>query len=176
MGGALPFAPEEARVVIETPRLLLEPLAGADADELFELLNDAELHRFTGGTPLSRSELTERYELLEGGSSPDGEEIWANWTVRLRQGRTAVGTVQATVGSGDAALAWVIGTEWQGQGYAGEASAALGGWLHASGVHRLTARIHPDHAASAAVARRVGLQPTGRLDADGEELWESAAA
>lgn len=176
MSGPLPFAPEDARVVIETPRLLLVPLARADAAEMFELLDDPALHRFTDGTPLSRSALAERYELLERGSSPDGAELWANWTIRLREGSLAVGTVQATVRSSDAAVAWVIGTQWQGKGYAGEAATALASWLLAAGVPRLTARIHPEHAASAAVAQRAGLRATGELDGDGEELWESASA
>ena len=96
--------------------------------------------------------------------------------MRLRESRAPVGAVQATVRADDAALAWVIGTRSQGRGYAAEAATALADWLRESGVRRLTAHIHPEHAASGGVARRAGLRPTGELDADGEEIWESAPA
>lgn len=40
------------------------------------------------------------------------------------------------------------------------------------GVSRLRAHIHPEHEASMAVARSVGLAPTDAL-VDGETRWES---
>lgn len=44
-------------------------------------------------------------------------------------------------------------------------------WMATQGIGRLIAHIHPDHHASAKVARAVGLTPTGELDADGERIW-----
>jgi RimJ/RimL family protein N-acetyltransferase len=70
-----------------------------------------------------------------------------------------------------AELAWVIGTPWQGRGYAGEAAVAAAGFLREAGVAPLTAHVHPSHEASQRVAARIGLTPSGRLDADGEEVW-----
>lgn len=35
---------------------------------------------------------------------------------------------------------------------------------------RLLARIHPDHTASNAVAAKLGLDPTGKLDDEGEMI------
>ena len=43
-------------------------------------------------------------------------------------------------------------------------------WLDARGVAAIQAHIHPEHAASAAVARGAGLRPTGQIE-DGEQLW-----
>jgi hypothetical protein len=43
-------------------------------------------------------------------------------------------------------------------------------WLRGTGVGVVTARIDPDHAASAAVARVVGLVPTTAVVA-GEVTW-----
>ena len=63
-----------------------------------------------------------------------------------------------------------MGLNWQRQGFAAEAARALIAWLDARGVTVIQAHIHPDHAASAAVARRAGLVPTGQSD-DGEQLW-----
>jgi RimJ/RimL family protein N-acetyltransferase len=73
-------------------------------------------------------------------------------------------------GGARAEIAWVVGLSWQRQGFAAEAARALAGWLDARGVTAIQAHIHPDHAASAAVARRAGLVPTGRSDG-GEQLW-----
>ena len=69
-----------------------------------------------------------------------------------------------------AEIAWVVGLRWQGQGYATEAARALIGWLDARGAVVIQAHIHPEHAASAAVARRAGLRPSGVVE-HGEQLW-----
>ena len=64
----------------------------------------------------------------------------------------------------------MVGLNWQRQGFASEAVRALVAWLDARGVTAIRAHIHPDHAASAAVARRAGLAPTAQIH-DGEQLW-----
>jgi RimJ/RimL family protein N-acetyltransferase len=56
-----------------------------------------------------------------------------------------------------------LGFPYQGHGSAAEA---------AREVHEVVAHIHPDHAASARVARRAGLQPTGDR-VDGEMVWRT---
>ncbi|MDX2290691.1 MULTISPECIES: GNAT family N-acetyltransferase, partial [Streptomyces] len=61
------------------------------------------------------------------------------------------------------------GTAWQGRGYASEAARALVGWLRPR-VRTVVAHVHPDHAASAAVARAAGLVPTDEVQ-DGEVRW-----
>ena len=75
----------------------------------------------------------------------------------------AVGMLQAAFSDqGRAAdIAWAVGVPWQGQGIASEAARAVVGWLERRGVATITAHIHPDHHASATVATRAGLRPTG---------------
>ncbi|MGH3035463.1 MAG: GNAT family N-acetyltransferase [Gaiellaceae bacterium] len=175
MRRAPPVSPTGWRSVIETDRLRLVPLSSADADEMFGILADAELHELIGGAPLSRVGLRERYQRLEVGASADGSEVWANWIVRLRAEDIAIGAVQATIRASSAELAWVIGTAWQGHGYAGEAAQVLAAWLERAGVTRLTAHIHPQHTASQRTARRAGLRPTALLDSDGEMIWNNEA-
>ena len=152
-------------------RLVLVPLAVDDADEMAGVLGDPALHAFIGGEPLDAAALRERYARLVAGHSRDGAEEWFNWIVRGPDGN-AVGTVQATVTDGGrkAEVAWVVGTPWQGRGYATEAARALVGWLTAGGVVDVVAHVHPDHAASEAVARRAGLSPTATVH-DGEREW-----
>jgi RimJ/RimL family protein N-acetyltransferase len=156
---------------IETPRLLLEPLRPEHAAEMAPLLADPALYRFTGGEPPSAPELAERYARQARGRSADGRHLWLNWIVREREDGVAAGYVQATVDaeSGAAEVAWVLGTAFQGHGYAREAAGAMVAWLRERGA-AVSAYVHPDHGASQAVARAVGLEPTA-IVRDGEVRW-----
>jgi len=157
---------------MSSARLRLVPLTVADADEMVGVLSGAALYAFTGGAPPGLDELRARYAWQVAGRSPDGREEWRNWVLRLGPGGQAVGYVQATITGEEqcAEIAWVIGLEWQGRGYATEAARELVAWLDSRGVRVIQAHIHPGHAASAAVARRAGLAPTGLME-DGEQLW-----
>ena len=152
-----------------TARLVLEPLRPDHADEMVGVLADPALYAFIGGEPPTLQDLRRRYEIQAAGHSPDGRQRWLNWVVRRRAERDAIGYVQATVDAADdsADVAWVIGVAWQRRGYAVEAAAAmidrLGGLV--------TAHIDPAHAASEAVARRLGLEPTDAFE-DGERVWQ----
>jgi RimJ/RimL family protein N-acetyltransferase len=158
---------------IVTERLELVPLRVEDAAEMAVVLGDERLHEFIGGRPLALDELRDRYARLVAGSGHADEE-WLNWIVRLRDGSQAVGTVQATLhhAAGTAHVAWVIGFGWQGRGFATEAARALVDWLRGRGVGEILAHVHPEHRASARVAERAGLEPTGELD-DGEQVWRA---
>lgn len=161
--------------IITTERLVLMPLRAEDADELCDLLHDDRLHEFIGGKPESRLELRDRFVLLAAGSPLAGES-WLNWVVRRRLDSQAVGTVQATIRPADgrevARLGWMIGVEWQNQGYASEAAIALVKWVRRLGVEDIGANIHPDHDASATVATRAGLHRTEE-EFEGERVWRA---
>lgn len=160
---------------LTTERLRLEPLRVDHAAEMAILLDDAGLHTFTGGKPATSDELRDRYTRQIVGRSSDGAQRWHNWVARERASARAVGFVQATVededGKSVAEVAWVIGTAYQGRGYAREAAAAMTAWLRSHGVDVLVAHVHPHHEASMAVARALGLHPT-RTVVDGEVRWE----
>lgn len=138
------------------------------------VLDDPALHEYTGGAPAPAEELRRRYATLAVGLSPGGSECWLNWVVRHRPDFRAVGFVQATVTRSaeqfSADVAWVIGTAEQHQGFAQEAAALMVSWLRQQGATSMVAHIHPEHRASAAVARRIGLTPTGGM-VDGEVRW-----
>jgi len=156
--------------------LTLEPLRVEHAAELAPVLDDADLHVFIGGQPATPEELHRRYEQLVVGHSPDGSEIWLNWVVRRRDDGQAVGTVQATIAEQDgrliADIAWVIGSSHQRRGYAREATQTMAGWLREQQVDVVIAFVHPEHEASMAVARALGLAPTDVL-VDGEVRWQA---
>ena len=175
LSGSLKTGPENAVV---TPRLDLLPLRIADADEMVGVLADPRLYSFVGGGPPSRDALRARYARQTVGHSADGTEVWHNWIVRLRPAGDAIGFVQATVSeAGELAdVAWLIGVPWQGRGFAVESTRALIGWLERRRVRTIVAHIHPDHRASAAVAARVGFEPTDEIDAAGERIWRVVPA
>ncbi|GHC50975.1 GNAT family N-acetyltransferase [Streptomyces flavofungini] len=171
---------------LATARLTLEPLRVAHAEEMAAVLADPALHAFIGGAPDDLATLRARYARMVAGS-PDPRVSWCNWVVRVTADGRPAGTVQATVGpdhaSADTAsggpasgglaaeIAWVVGTPWQGRGIASEAARALVAWLRGRPeVACVLAHIHPDHAASAAVARAAGLAPTEEWH-DGEVKW-----
>jgi RimJ/RimL family protein N-acetyltransferase len=160
---------------IQTDRLELVRLSASDAKEMVGVLADPRLYTFIGGGPPALGALTVQYDTWVAGSANAGE-TWHNWVIRLRDGATAIGHLQATVTEANstapatANIAWVVGTPWQGRGYAAEAAAALVGWLESGGIEAITAHVNQDNVASARVAERVGLTATDEL-VDGEIVW-----
>jgi RimJ/RimL family protein N-acetyltransferase len=157
---------------ITTERLDLLPLRVEHAAHMAAVLGDPALHTFIGGTPESPEGLLARYERLVAGPS-DPTVSWLNWVVSLRAEGRLTGTVQATITPDPlgsvAEVAWVIGTSWQGRGIATEAAQGLVAWLEGT-ADVIIAHVHPDHAASAAVAAACGLAATEHVE-DGEIRW-----
>jgi len=153
--------------VLNGERVCLEPLRVEHADELAPVLDDPLLHTYIGGEPADVDQLRARYRRQVVGRSADGAQRWLNWLVRRRKDAQALGTVQATVSETEdeltAEVAWMIGTAHQGQGYARQAAALMARWLRNQGVDTLIAHVHPQHDASMAVARAIGLAPTATI-------------
>jgi RimJ/RimL family protein N-acetyltransferase len=135
------------------------------------VLGDPGLYRLTGGSPPSVAELEQQYHRQTQGPWPP-DERWLNWVVR-NNAAAPIGYVQATVtvSSEQAALAWVIGREYQRRGYGAVAAGAVTTWLANHGITVLVAHIRRGHLASEALASGLGFHPTGQLDPDGEQIW-----
>lgn len=163
---------------VTTERLTLQPLALEHAPQMVPVLGDANTYLFTGGKPPSLEELQRQYARQSIGHSPDGSQWWLNWIILAAT--QPVGYLQATVERREARLvahlAWVLGPAAQRQGYAIEAARSVVAWLERHGATRFAASIHPGNLASARVAEKLGLTPTGRLDDDGEMQWASAGS
>lgn len=153
---------------IDTDRLALLPLQVGYAAEMAAVLADPDLYAFTGGEPVAADALAARCERQLAGS-PDPAEWWLNWVIRSDD--ALIGYVQATVTDGEAEIAWVVGTPWQGRGHAKEAARALVDWLRGQGIRTVIAHVHPDHRASALVAAAAGLSCTDQ-EQDGELRWQ----
>ncbi|MGH3448838.1 MAG: GNAT family N-acetyltransferase [Nocardioidaceae bacterium] len=161
---------------IESRCLCLVPLEIDHAEQMVEVLADRLLYQYTGGLPPTLEQLRRRYVAQAVGYSDDGTQGWLNWVVTLASSHQAIGYVQATIQERDTVLeaevAWVIASDYQGQGMATEAAATMVQWLQAHCVSRLVAHIHPEHASSAGVALNLGLHPTGVVE-DGETRWQA---
>ena len=159
-------------VRLRTDRLDLLPIDRTHAEGLFAVLKDPSLYEFTGGEPpIDASSLARTYEFWENRASPDGTELWFNWAVSLRVHQLLIGYVQAGIHSDYADMAWVVGSEWQQQGYATEAAKSVLEFLQQNGVREFRASIDPAHQASIKIAERLGLSKTS--ESYGKELlWK----
>jgi RimJ/RimL family protein N-acetyltransferase len=153
--------------VLHSSRLDLEPSHPRHAEALAVALADPVLHEHIGGRPADAAAWAGRLERWASRRSPDGAETWLNWVVVDRSAGTVVGWLQATVTAAGGEIAYVVGTPWQGRGYATEAARAVVDYLTAAGVARITALVAPANLPSVAVARRLGLRPDGTA-VDGE--------
>jgi RimJ/RimL family protein N-acetyltransferase len=110
---------------LDADGLTLEPQTAGHATEMFAVLCDPALYAHEGEPPPSLEWLRTRFARLETRRSPDGNERWLNWVVRLRSGE-AVGYVQATARrDGHAYVAYVIASAHWGRGVARRAVEAM---------------------------------------------------
>lgn len=160
---------------LETERLRLAPMSVSDAAELHALPWSPEVAAAADhGPAASLQDIRARIRRWERRRSPDGGEIWLNWTLRRTHEQTVVGRMQATVTERWADLAWVISRRFRKQGYATEAARCMAAWLlEHFNVNEIRATIHPDNTASQRVARNVGMRRTGERTSDGDEVWTS---
>lgn len=161
---------------LQTERLSLEPLRVEHADEMVVVLGDPVLYGFTGGAPPTLDELRTSYRRRIEVGATDSQKRWLNWVMRDRGSGAAVGGMQGEVtartgGALEGELAWIVGVEHQRRGYAREAAAAVVAWMRETGDLRLMADIHPEHVASMAVARSLGLTQTDEVVDGGELRW-----
>ena len=141
----------------------------SDSEELFELLYAPARSRPVA----SLDDVRARIRHWESRQSPDRDEIWLNWTVRLKEEGAAIGRLQATVKEDTAEMAWVVGHRYRSLGYASEASGCVARWLSKYfNLREVRANIHPDNKASQRVAEKIGLSRSGAFANEGEEVWE----
>ena len=168
-GPADPLIPAES---FSSARLCFIPVLAAHATPMFDMLQDASLYRHTGGAPpATLEELEKWFAALESRCSPDGGQAWLTWIMRLAGEKQPIGYLQATVEGAQADIAWLVGSEWQGNGFATEGASALVAWLAERNVCRVSAHIRPGHTASCKVATAAGLEPAG-IQEDGEDVWQ----
>jgi ribosomal-protein-alanine N-acetyltransferase len=110
---------------IKTDSLTLEPQRAAHAEEMFVVLSDPAIYEHENEPPPSLEWLRARFTKLESRRSPDGQEQWLNWVIRLPTSEL-IGYVQATVrANGRAAIAYALCSAYWGRGLARQAVQAM---------------------------------------------------
>jgi RimJ/RimL family protein N-acetyltransferase len=145
---------------LTSARLVLEPLVAAHASLLYPHLLDERLYRFIPqDPPSSENALRDRYRRLETRRSPDGEEMWLNWVMRLTQTDAYVGTLEATVyPNRTAEVAYMVFSAHQGSGYATEGLQRVLDYLVAvAKVRTIAVQIDTRNTASIALVERLGF-------------------
>lgn len=144
---------------LRVDHLLLEPLLVAHAQDMFDLLRDPALYEYLDDSPpASVEQLRALYTRLQSRRSPDGAEQWLNWVLRAPE-IGLIGYVQATVNQdGSAWVAYVLGRNAWGNGYASVAARCMIEHLAAHyAVRRFMATVEASNQRSIAVLRRLGF-------------------
>jgi RimJ/RimL family protein N-acetyltransferase len=158
--------------LLRTPRLVLRTWDDADLEAFLDLYGRWEVMRWLG--PLPRAALADRDEARErlarwqhrqeGLVAPLG--LWA-MVPRSAADAVPIGTVlllplvDAQGPTDEVEVGWHLHPQWQGQGLATEAAAALLVAAADAGIPRVLAVTDPDNIASQAVAGRLGMVDTG---------------
>ena len=126
--GHLKFSPMLGRHNLRTARLILEPIVGAHADPMWDLLADPAIYELAraDAPPPSLEWLEQHYRSLESRRSPDGQVAWLNWAVRAQESGAYIGGVQASAyPDATAEVAYLLGSRYWGEGLAVEAMRAV---------------------------------------------------
>ncbi|MEV7143632.1 GNAT family N-acetyltransferase [Streptomyces tauricus] len=143
--------------MIETERLLLRPLRGADLDAFVELHADPQVNRFVGA--YSAPQARERLAEIERQWDERGHGLCA---IELKSSGAFVGRsgLQYLEQFGEVELGWTLRAGHWGRGYATEAARACLDWGFATlDDEYFTALIRPGNDASVKVAERLGFSP-----------------
>ncbi|HEV2814953.1 MAG TPA: GNAT family N-acetyltransferase, partial [Solirubrobacteraceae bacterium] len=146
---------------ILTARLKLRPFVPGDAGDLFAIFSDPEVGRWVGG---GHTTLDQSRDLIETNRAHEERHGFGMWAVERGGALIGEAGVQLLEKRGpEVEIGWVIARAAWGRGYATEAA---GAWLDVAfgelGLEEVLATVLPDNAASHRVARRLGMEWSGR--------------
>jgi len=154
--------------VFRTARLDVRLWTHGDVETMFDIYRREQVARWLGATPkvaesvAAMSATVDRWAAREHGA-------FGVWAVILRGPDTPVGTVllgplpdPSGVLTDDIEVGWHLHPAHWGSGYATEAAQGAVERAWAAGVERVHAVVRPGNVASVAVARRLGMTPSGR--------------
>ena len=142
-------------------RLSMVLITKEHASLLLPLLQHPDLYTFLPQDPPSLDKLEQQYAFWEQRKSPDNSEYWLNWVIFLTDSQRAIGTLQAGIelATSQASIAYLIGTAFQRQGFATEATSALIDHLHQQyQVSSIKAWIDTRNTASIRLVKKLGMR------------------
>jgi len=153
-----------------TTRLALEPLAHRHARATFPDWGEPDLYRFIPQEPPeSLSVLSERFRRLESRRSPDGQQVWLNWMIRLKSEGRYAGLVEISEDElGTASLAYFVFKPFWRRGIATEACLRIIEYLRDErGIHKVVAELDTRNIASIQLLTKLSFSRVGyRREAD----------
>jgi RimJ/RimL family protein N-acetyltransferase len=152
-------------IILETPRLRLRPFREDDLDALARINADPEVTRYLGNSrPLDRRETWRQIAAILGHHEMRGYSMLA---IEDRATGEVLGRCGPWFPEGwpMVEVGWVVDPRRQRQGIATEAGRAALDWSFAHlDVEAICSLIHPDNAASARVAAKLGAVRERHLD------------
>lgn len=148
---------------LETERLVLRPPSAADREPWAAMLAQAPAARFIGGVQGPHG-AWRNLAMMIGAWQLDG---FAMFSVIERASGRWIGRVGPWRPAGwpGPEIGWALAPAFWGRGYATEAARASMAWARdALGWSRVIHLIHPDNAASRALAHRLGSAPVQGYD------------
>jgi [ribosomal protein S5]-alanine N-acetyltransferase len=140
-------------------RLRYEVLSADHAQALFAALADPAVYQFIDDRPpASVGELAGRFERMTGGPPAHRtHESWWNYALLHVESGRAIGRIQATIVRDRAEIAYLVGSDYWGYGYAREAVT----WLHRqlrerTAVSTFWATARPENVRSIGLLCRLG--------------------
>ncbi len=166
-----------------TQRLILRPLALADAPRTQELFGKWEIVRFLNAAvpwPFPGDGALRYYREVALPAVERGDE-W-NWTIRLKDDPSEhIGAINLSRGDLDNRGFW-LGLPWQGRGYMSEAVAAVNDfWFDVLGFEVLRAPKALENIASNRISEKTGMRVVAAIEKDyvcgrlRSQVWEITA-
>jgi RimJ/RimL family protein N-acetyltransferase len=157
------------QLTLKTPRLLLRPLAPADADALFAIFSDPAVMRYWSTPPWTSIERAHQMIAYDLTALPAGEQLRLGITLHERD--EIIGTCTLFDFHAQcrrAEIGYALGSPAWGNGYMHEALTALldFGFMELD-FNRVEADIDPRNLASGKCLERLGFQREGLL----RERW-----
>ena len=156
--------------MIETDRLLLEPLRVEHAEQMFSGLANINLYEnLPEEPPATLHELRKRFQFLVAGADPSGNEEWLNYVLVGKKTRLPIGYTQATIRTNAPCLiAYLIFQPHWRRGYGSEAvSASVDHIFSHFNIDSIDAYIDTRNVASHGLVSKLGFQYFEKIkDAD----------
>lgn len=149
---------------IETARLLVRRMGEADLAAFLSYRNDPEVARYQSWQVTTEEQANDFFAYLQG-AEPGRPGDSFQFAVALRGDNRLIGDVYMRPIDYDerqAEIGYTLGREWQGQGYASEAVAAVLGYAFKSiGLHRIIAVVDQRNLPSITLLERLGMRREG---------------
>nr|WP_154896490.1 GNAT family protein [Paenibacillus xylanexedens] len=150
-------------MLAETERLILREIGLDDWESIHTYTISPEVTQYTAWGPNTEQDTTAYIEQVLQ-SQQEQPRSQFDLAVCLKTDGTLVGSVGIYTEGTNAEMGYVMNPQYQGRGYAAEASQALLGLgFNTLGVHRIYAKCRPNNKASERVMQKIGMKYEGMM-------------